>query len=148
MRFRLFYSAFIFISSCSRNDNSGEILKFSQTDFPQTWKLSSINAGLSGETFDAEEISTNEIYVFNENGTFSKKFEDQFAKRNAKGIFDRTTLENRDFLILTYEFDIDSLSYCSMGNLENLLISENKQMLSNGDCVAFDGPAMYYVRIE
>jgi len=148
MRSKIGLLAFILISSCSNDDNSVEILKFSLTDFPQTWELSSINAGLSGEIIDAEEISVSEIYVLNDNGTFSKEFQDEFVQGNMNGKYDVTTTENREYLILTYEVDIDSLSYCSNGNVETMLVSDNEQILSNGSCLAFDGPAMYYERIK
>ncbi|MDE3744127.1 hypothetical protein [Maribacter polysaccharolyticus] len=148
MRFKIGLLAFIFISSCSNDENSVEILKFSLTDFPQTWELSSINAGLSGEIINAEEISVSEIYVLNDNGTFSKEFQDEFVQGNMNGTYDITTTENREYLIFTYEVDIDSLSYCSNGNVETMLVSDNEQILSNGSCLAFDSPAMYYERIE
>ncbi len=148
MRFKIGLLAFIFISSCSNDDNSVEILKFSLTDFPQTWELTSINAGLSGEIIDAEEISVREIYVLKENGAFSKEFRDEFVEGNMNGTYDITTDEDREYLILTYEIDIDSLSYCSNGNVETMLVSENEQILSNGSCLAFDGPGIYYERIE
>lgn len=148
MRSKIGLLAFIFISSCSNDDNSVEILKFSLTDFPQTWELSSINAGLSGEIIDAEEISVSEIYVLNDNGTFSKEFQDEFVQGNMNGTYDITTTENREYLIFTYEVDIDSWSYCSNGNVETMIVSDNEQILSNGSCLAFDGPAMDYERIE
>ncbi len=148
MRFNISILAFILIISCSKDNSSEEPLKFSVTDFPQTWELSYINAGLSGEIIDAQENSVREIYVFKENGTFSKEFQDEFAKGDVVGTYDLVTNEDREYLILTYKIDIDSLSYCSRNNVENMLISDNGQTLSNGSCLAFDGPGMYYQRIE
>lgn len=148
MRFKIGLLVFIFISSCSNDDNASEILKFSLTDFPQTWELSSINAGLSGEIIAAEEISVREIYIFNDNGTFSKEFQDEYVQGNMNGTYEVISVENREYLTLTYEVDVNSLSYCSKGNVENMLVSDNRQILSNGSCLAFDGPAMCYERIE
>jgi len=48
--------------------------------------------------------------------------------------------------MLTYEVNIDSLSYCSRDRIENMLISANRQALSNESCLAFDGPGMLYQR--
>lgn len=148
MRFKVGFLVFMLVSSCSNNDNTREILSFSLTDFPQTWELTTINAGLSGKAIDAENLSVHEIYVFKDNIRFSKEFQDEFAQGDRDGTYAITTIDDREYLILTYENDIDSLSYCSNGAIERLLVSEDAQILSNGSCLAFDGPAMSYQRIE
>lgn len=148
MRYKIGLLVFIFISSCSNDNNPVEILKFSLKEFPQTWELSSINAGLSGEVIAVEEISVREIYVLNEDGRFSKEFQDEYAKGIINGTYELISIESKEYLTFTYEVDVASLSYCSKGNIENMLVSDNRQILSNGSCLAFDGPAMYYKRIE
>lgn len=138
----------ILIVSCSNEVNSGELLEFSSTDFPQKWKLSHINAGLSGKILDADESSVREIYVLQADGTFSKEFQDEFNQGTVDGVFELASTENRRLITLTYNFEIDSLSYCSKNNEEIMVISEDSKTLSNGSCLAFDGPGLYYQRIE
>ena len=148
MRFKVLILVLLFISSCSNDDNSIETLKFSQTDFPQTWELSSLSAGLTGEITDVEEIPVSETYVFEENGTFSKEFLSTSAQGSIQGTYDITNNENRLVLTLTYEVDISSLSLCSNGSIETLFVSDDGQVLSNIICTIFDGPALNYERIE
>ena len=148
MRFKIVLLVFIFISSCTNDDNTAAILKFSLTDFPQTWQLSTINAGLSGEIIAAKEISVREIYVFNNKGAFSKEFQDDYAQGNMNGTYEVISKDNMEYLKLKYEVDLDSLSYCSKDNVEHMLVSDNRQLLSNSNCLAFDGPGMTYERIE
>lgn len=147
MRFKIVLLLFLFLSSCSKGDNAGT-LKFSLTDFPQTWELYSISAGLSGEVVNAAEIPVREIYVFKNDSIFSKEFKDEYTQGNLNGTYEVVSNKNRENLILTYEVAMDSLSYCSRDNTENMLILNNGQVLFNGRCSAFDGPAMSYQRIE
>lgn len=148
MRFNICILVFVVVTACSKDNNSDESRKFSVMDLPQTWELSYLNAGLSGELINAEEIPVLEIYVFKENGTFSKEFQDDFTEGNINGTYDLVINEDREYLILAYDVDMDSLSYCSKNNIENILISDNGSTLSNGSCLAFDGPGMYYQRIK
>ena len=148
MRFKIFFLVFIFFASCSNDDNSSETLKFSVTEFPQTWELSFINSGLSGGNIDAEEIPLSETYILNDNSTFSKEFQDEFVQGSINGTYDIATSENGKYLTFTYEIDIDSLSYCSFGNVEKMIISDNEEIFSNLVCATFDGPSIFYERIE
>jgi hypothetical protein len=115
---------------------------------PQTWELTSINAGMSGETIFANEASIIETYVFKQNGVFSKNFKYDFEEGNLTGTYEIVLNENREFLKLTYLIEMDSLSYCSQDRMENMLISVDGLLLSNGGCLAFDGPAMNYLRTK
>lgn len=138
----------VFISSCSKNSNSDGLGKFSIEDLPQTWELTSINAGLSGKNINAEDIPVLETYVFKNNGILSKQFQDEFTEGNLNGTYEVVLDGENEYLILTYETGIDSLSYCSRNNMENMLISNDGRALSNFICSSFDGPSMSYRRIE
>lgn len=148
MRFIRSLLVILSIISCSNENNLEESLEFSSTEFPQTWKLSFINAGLSGDILDADEASVREIYVFQADGTFSKEFQDEFVQGQADGEFEVVSTENRKVITLTYTMEIDSLSYCSRNNEEMMVVSEDAKTLSNGSCLAFDGPGLLYERIE
>lgn len=145
---RIYFSVLIilFLSSCSKNTGSEELGKFSVSDMPQTWELASINAGMSGETILADEVSVIEIYVFKQNGVFSKSFKDDFEEGDLTGTYEIVLNEEREFLRLSYPIEMDSLSYCSRDRIENILISIDGMTLYNGGCLAFDGPAMNYLR--
>lgn len=139
---------FILISSCTKNGSSEDHLAFSLTDLPQTWRLTAIGTGLSGKIVDPEDIAVREIYIFEDDGIVSKQFKDESTEGLIRGTYEIVADGENEYLILTYQDGIDSLSYCSRDNIENMLISEDGRTLSNFICSTFDGPSMGYRRTE
>ncbi len=148
MRIPLFFFLIFIAFSCNKENDSEVLKKFSIDDLPQTWELLSINTGLSGEIVMAEEVSVSEIYVFNPEGKFSKTFKDDFTEGNLSGTYELLTIENSEYLVLTYEAEIGGLSYCAKDSKEHMRISADAVSLFNGRCQAFDGPGMSYQRTK
>jgi hypothetical protein len=49
---------------------------------------------------------------------------------------------------LRYDSEVGELSQCSRENRETIHISEDRTTLRNVACIAFDGPGLYYQRID
>ena len=148
MRHFVLLIAFFLLIACT-NDSIKESLGFSETDFPQVWILSEVNMGLSGEIVKAQDISLSETYVFMADGSFTKEFEDADNEGSFSGTYTLVKGDNnRRILELNYEGEINALSYCAQDNAETLRVSVDDKTLFNGYCVSFDGPALYYLRVE
>lgn len=146
MRLGLLLIGLLLFTSCSSDDV--EVLEFTDMGVPQKWELTQINLGLSGEIVKREELNISETYSFYPDGTFTKDFEDEHAVGTLQGSYELIVGENVRLLELRYSEEVGELSYCTQENAETLLISDNNMSLINGYCISFDGPAMYYSRIE
>lgn len=148
MRHLISITACFLLFACT-NDSLEESLAFSETDFPQKWILSEINLGLSGEIVDAQDIPVSETYIFQADGSFTKEFEDTDNVGSLNGTYTLIKGDNnRRILELNYEREIGSLSYCTQNQIETLRVSVDDKTLINGYCLSFDGPALYYIRVE
>jgi hypothetical protein len=138
---------FLVIGSCS-DDDMVKSQEFSTSDLPQTWELYFLTTGLSGESLEGDEISFEETYVFRQDGTFSKSYKSDSFQGAGKGTFIVEETGDGELIRLSYDSEIGELSQCSRENLETINISEDSTTLRNVACIAFDGPGLYYQRID
>ena len=134
--------------SCSDTDEVLHSLEFSTSDWPQTWDLTFMTTGLSGESLNKDEISFQETYIFHSDGTFDKNLKNEINDLLGEGTFVVEVSKNETIIKLSYDTNIDQISYCSRDNQEYLYLSEDKKTLRNTGCIAFDGPGIYYQRVD
>jgi hypothetical protein len=138
---------FLVIGSCS-DDDMVKSQEFSTSDLPQTWELYFLTTGLSGESLEGDEISFEETYVFRQDGTFSKSYKSESFQGTGQGTFIVEETGDGELIRLSYDSQVGELSQCSRENRETINISEDRTTLRNVACIAFDGPGLYYQRID
>lgn len=134
--------------SCSDIRESSDSLEFSNSDWPQEWNLNSYTTGISGETISGDKISFEETYIFHSDGSFIKNLKNETNVLIGEGTFVVEISKIDTIIKLSYDTNIDEISYCSRDNQEYLYLSEDKKTLSNTRCVTADGPGLYYQRVD
>ncbi len=129
------------IYSCSEGEE--EIPELNQ-GFPQTWQLSSLTIGLSGEVLIGTELPYQETLQLATDGTFIKTRTVGDAVTTASGTFEIVPFEGTDFLILSHTERTDLLENCS-NTLEERFRMDSATSISGG-AIACDGAGLIFER--
>ena len=133
---------FLFILiSCSNSDEEVPLTE----SLPQTWELTSIIVGISGEMLDKNELPWQETLVLNSNNSFvrTRIFENETA--TATGLFMFIEGPEERQLLLIHNDDSPLIENCSNSNEERLRFSSDNQL--SGGAVPCDGPGLFYIRM-
>ncbi|MGK7390734.1 MAG: hypothetical protein ACNS60_10290 [Candidatus Cyclobacteriaceae bacterium M2_1C_046] len=128
------------IFSCSI-DEGKEI----STTYPQKWKLVKMSGNMQSSEVTGDAMDWQEEYIFKKDNTFIKRRENNNKATEAKGVFFTTSLEDGDYLELTFLENDKLAGSCSTEPKELLKLEKNK--LSN-TWLACDGPGLEYRKID
>lgn len=136
---------FACLVSCTSDNDVSEKLWAHQ--YPQKWSLVEMTGNIPDvPPLTGDDMSWQEYYVFNGDGTFVKSRDQHGVKSEAAGIYDSATYSNQKFLELTFDSGEDLIASCTSQSKETLfLISEAEFISTWAQC---DGPGLKYKRLE
>lgn len=141
----LYFVMFLFLNSCSKKDEIIEVQNFTGNEFPQKWKLVKMTGSAQGSETTGQEMSWQENYVFNSDGSFLKTRNENGNSTSAEGQY--TFQKAEKSFILNYDNSNPLIENCSSENIEYLYLDKNTSyLLSNW--WACDGPGLFYERID
>ena len=146
MRFSyLFLALFLFLNSCSKNEEVNEVQNFTVSQFPQKWKLVKMTGSLKNSATTGQQMSWQESYVFNTDGSFLKTRIENGDLTSSAGNY--TFDEKENFFLLNHSQPSVLVGNCSSDTTEYLYLDEkNYYLLSSW--WACDGPGLFYERVE
>lgn len=139
MKKLLLFLFVIILTSCSK--------EFDLDKFPQEWKLISMSANQIDPTIikTGSEMSWQETYILNSDGTFTKSRNRDGIITDASGTFIFKDGSNYKNIELTFTIGISLATSCTPGKEILLVISETKLQGTWSYC---DGIKLEYERIK
>ncbi|MDL5514826.1 hypothetical protein QSE00_23655 [Arenibacter sp. M-2] len=111
------------------------------------YELQYIDAGLSGQIIEKEDLDFNEYIEFFPDSTFVKQRIYMDSTSIAKGNYNYLVNDEYMYLKLTYEIDTYLIQSCGRILHEYMkILGENE--IFNGSYLPCDGPGYYYQRIK
>lgn len=138
----ILFTIFIIISlnSCLNKDDNSTHNKDSQH-----WKLIKMTGNMIDSETTGVNMSWQESYFFNTDGTFLKSREKFNILFKAKGTYDTLFLPDDTYLELTYNSNNSIIANCT-ADLKEILIIKSENILS-GTWQACDGSGLEYKMI-
>ena len=135
----------LLFTSCSKDEQAIDTQDFSLKEFPQKWKLVKMTGNFQGSETTGQNMSWQENYIFNADGSFLKTRNENGESTSAGGYY--SFHEQEQAFILNYNKSNPLIGNCTSESKEYLYFDENKAyLLSNW--WACDGPGLFYERIE
>ncbi len=138
---KLLFLLIIIAFGCGKSDPK----PFEQKAFPQKWVLVQMTGGFVNSVTQGEDMSYQEFYQFEKNGTFYKERVNQEDKYTASGTYKLVKINDNDCFELTYLNGEILRQTCATGSVELLYIISGQQI--SGGSAACDGPALLYERV-
>jgi len=137
-----FWVFLLFLVACSDSDDNDPLTQ----SLPQTWELTGINVGISGENFEENELPWQETLLLNSDNSFvrTRVFENETI--TATGQFEFLETSGEMQLLLIHNEDSQLVENCSGSNEERLRFISNNQL--SGGAVPCDGPGLFYNRLN
>ena len=135
--------------ACSQKEADPEVIaaKFNSGKFPQKWQLVSMSGNIANvPPQTGSDMSWQEFYLFNADGTFSKTRERNGVTTTITGKFSFGNIGTENYMNLTYAADSEIIGNCYATATEELILKSNIQLASTWN--ACDGPGLVYKRIE
>lgn len=139
---KLLFLLLITAISCNTSDPIAKA--FDQKAFPQKWQLVQITGSFVNSITKGEDMSYQEFYLFEKNGTFHKERVTKEGKDTATGTYKLIKIQDSDYFELTYLEGKTIFETCGNKDTEVLYIISNKQI--SGGSAACDGPGLLYER--
>ncbi|WP_221394596.1 hypothetical protein [Dyadobacter sp. NIV53] len=135
--------------ACSKKETSPEGLttKFNSEKFPQKWQLVSMTGNVANiPPQTGSDMSWQEFYLFNADGTFSKTRERDGVTKTITGKFSFKNIGQENYMELTYDEDSELIGNCYATATEELIIKSDIQLANTWN--ACDGPGLMYNKVE
>lgn len=92
------------------------------------------------------DMSWQEFYLFNADGTFSKTRERDGVTKTITGKFSFKNIGQENYMELTYDEDSELIGNCYATATEELIIKSDIQLANTWN--ACDGPGLMYNKVE
>ncbi len=132
----------LLLYSCSDTD---DVKEFSE-GLPQTWRLAGLNAGLSGEYFEADDLPFQETIQLANDSTFVRTRIQDTATLEATGVFEIRLRDDQEYLVLWNTEQNELISNCTRTLEEWFLFTSNITISGGG--LPCDRPGLDYRRME
>jgi len=145
--------AFIFLLICAlvscKKATEKTVEKVFLYEYPQKWQLIRMYGQVANLESKGTDMSWQESYLLNSNGTFIKSRDVKGVLTVASGTFSFSTVLGEKCLTLTYQTDNSIIGSCTSLLLQETLFEKantNNRMISSW--TACDGPGLEYERVE
>ncbi|PWK18461.1 hypothetical protein LX92_04335 [Maribacter polysiphoniae] len=135
----LIYLILFTLIACESND---EVMGDVKDNF---YELQYVDAGLSGQIIEKEDLDFNEYIQFFPDSTFIKQRTYSDSTSIARGSYTSLEKEEYDYLKLTYDKNTYLIQSCGH-TLEEYMRVLSKDEIFNGSYLPCDGPGYYYLR--
>jgi hypothetical protein len=130
------------LSSCSKEDQ-----KTTQASDQQRWQLVKMTGSMIHSETTGKDMSWQEYYLLNSDGTFLKSREQNGQVKEATGTYTYTTLNEEKYIQLTYKSGADLIASCmGVKQQEQLYIVFTDKIV--GTWSWCDGPGLEYQLVK
>ncbi len=137
----VFSFAISFLACTETNDDEPN------TNETLLYELQFINAGLSGEIIQKEDLDFNELIEFFPDSTFTKKRMYLDSMSVANGSYLKIQIEDDSFFELSFDTESHLIQSCGRTLKENIAILNDIEIF-NGGYLPCDGPGYGYRKIN
>ncbi|WP_299824065.1 hypothetical protein [uncultured Pontibacter sp.] len=137
------------LTSCSKEDDAlnPKQTSFASDQYPQKWQLVSQSGNIANmPPLTGTNMSWQEFYILNANGSFTKTRELLGVATSASGTYKVEVVSGVNYLLLTYENDHELIGNCTVEPIERLSFKSDQILLNEWNIC--DGPGLAYKRVK
>jgi len=133
----------MFFVSCSNEEEANAPIVDANSE---KWELVQTTIPFTGVETTGLDMQWQEYYILNTNATFLKFRDWEGEVKEASGTYLTKTMEDKEFLELTYAIGEELIATCTGDNKEQLTYTKGGFLRGNWD--ACDGPVLVYEKLQ